>query len=703
MATRDKYNFTQIAGVDWGTISYNNIPSYSDTSIGTTGDAALVRQFLKKFFPFLETSVVKSGNSVRIQILDFTVDFTWDDYDGRKKFTLNADSLNSILEPLFEGIGFDGMTDSTYSKPLPKMINDKGFEVSYGYNYIFVNNDNIQGTYEVDLDKRGIVRGGFQVLFYPTTKSLKTDKGSSALNVLLTSQLVTYIVTGKMDSRFITTDGKSSDSQSSPSVFSTETDEEPNEILFTQINADQQDSSTPMVNVDETDLLPEKFVQDFVIKNTNILSDMRKNAPELYEAMVQGVSLVNRMAKVNKGILEPFKPLENQQELEDQLVETDFDLTDVDLQEIDLTGLEEDFEINEDDLGNLNLDEFDELADFVENELIPKQEEKKKPIDIDNLDALQQNILKVMSFDIAMRTTEIYPKLDDKVQKKYSMIDVKSDIVNILISPLDLVKYGRDSHEFVLNDTPETRRVVEEIKKQVPKLTPSSQKILEVLYKMNPLKSSVEDIEEILQDDYATPLTPKTIFKRLLELEQLGYANQTTTQYGGIKWSIDDDGYDYYQSRGISQTLVEKISNSLPYQDYLVLNVFNERNTFQTVEEITDYLQKQFNKTPNWDENEVGLSLENLTQLNLLRSDDRGTDIYFTILPMGIQVVQNLIEKEKQGIYPKQKTSALSGTRPSPSISATTQPLGTIMKGNDGNNWQIKENKNGTRRWVKMK
>jgi Fe2+ or Zn2+ uptake regulation protein len=309
-----------------------------------------------------------------------------------------------------------------------------------------------------------------------------------------------------------------------------------------------------------------------------------------------------------------------------------------------------------------------------------------------------------MSFDTAMDVNEIYSKLDDKVADKYSRFDVNDTLQDILVEPLNLVNMvGTTLKSYILNDTPETRRVVEEIKKQVPKLTPTSRKILEVLYQNQALKLSVDDIGENLKDNYGTTITHNMIFKRLLELEQMRFVNQTRTQYGGIKWSIDDDGYDYYQSRGISQTEVEKISNNLPYQDYLVLNVFNEQSGPKTVEEITDYLQKQFNKTPNWDEIEVGVSLENLTQLNLLKSDDDFRGSYYTILPMGINVVQSLIEKENQGIYPKQKTSVLSGTRPSPTISATTQPVGTIMRGNDGNNWQIKENKNGIRRWVKVK
>jgi hypothetical protein len=57
MANRDKYNFTQKTD-DWGSIYYQNVPSYSNTSIGSTGNAYLIRNFLKTFFPFPVISFV---------------------------------------------------------------------------------------------------------------------------------------------------------------------------------------------------------------------------------------------------------------------------------------------------------------------------------------------------------------------------------------------------------------------------------------------------------------------------------------------------------------------------------------------------------------------------------------------------------------------------------------------------------------------
>ena len=41
--------------------------------------------------------------------------------------------------------------------------------------------------------------------------------------------------------------------------------------------------------------------------------------------------------------------------------------------------------------------------------------------------------------------------------------------------------------------------------------------------------------------------------------------------------------------------------------------------------------------------------------------------------------------------------------RPSPSVGASSQKIGTIMKGNDGNKWVVVKRSNGVRRWVKSK
>jgi hypothetical protein len=39
--------------------------------------------------------------------------------------------------------------------------------------------------------------------------------------------------------------------------------------------------------------------------------------------------------------------------------------------------------------------------------------------------------------------------------------------------------------------------------------------------------------------------------------------------------------------------------------------------------------------------------------------------------------------------------------RKSPRVSATSKPVGTVMKGVDGNMWVVKKTKNGVKRWMK--
>ena len=53
---------------------------------------------------------------------------------------------------------------------------------------------------------------------------------------------------------------------------------------------------------------------------------------------------------------------------------------------------------------------------------------------------------------------------------------------------------------------------------------------------------------------------------------------------------------------------------------------------------------------------------------------------------------------------PKSKpTEQTVAVRPSPTESATLNSVGTIKKGNDGNNWEVKESSKGVKRWVKIK
>jgi hypothetical protein len=55
----------------------------------------------------------------------------------------------------------------------------------------------------------------------------------------------------------------------------------------------------------------------------------------------------------------------------------------------------------------------------------------------------------------------------------------------------------------------------------------------------------------------------------------------------------------------------------------------------------------------------------------------------------------------KKKINPKAKKYTSAAGRKSPGISATSKPIGTVMKGLDGNMWVIKKSKTGVKRWVK--
>ena len=62
-------------------------------------------------------------------------------------------------------------------------------------------------------------------------------------------------------------------------------------------------------------------------------------------------------------------------------------------------------------------------------------------------------------------------------------------------------------------------------------------------------------------------------------------------------------------------------------------------------------------------------------------------------------IIQQIMKKSSS--KSKRSPSKSRASRPSPSESATKFKVGTKRKGNDGNRWVVKENKNGTKRWVK--
>ena len=495
MATRDKYYFQQISP-NWGAIEYKDVPSYSKTSVGTTGDAYIIRQFLKQFFPFIKTSVNKSSRSVRVKLQEFQINFIWEENGTRKNFLLDAKQLDNILQPLFEGQGFDGMTDSSYTKPLPKMYNDEGFEVSYGYIYLFVDPENLKNTYEVGLDdytitKKGVrsyrskvANDGSQLRFEMPENTFNFIKGFAGANSNASSQTTNQsdLVTLERgeENQNMTDNGESLTTLEQEIIdfladknlgvelirirnFFLETtnyvDSDVNRAISDLlqkelINNNQSSNSgllyiltpkgksyiTPKQPYLDNQNDPDQIVFDsknkstlttgdiaaieFITQNYTILKDMEKESPELYNGISEGLRLIMSLTKDGTGQLEPFKPLENQQQLVDQEKEYDFDLSEVDLEEIDLTGLEDDLELNDDELGDVDLTEFDELSDFVESELMPS------PSQNDRLYAILKTVeLMQLTDKLIISTKKILESVNFNNQQKYTLqeIDVLED------------------------------------------------------------------------------------------------------------------------------------------------------------------------------------------------------------------------------------------------------------------------------------
>lgn len=646
MAQRDKYDFQQISQ-DWGAVEYKDVPSYSKTSVGTTGDAYLIRQFLKQFFPFLKTTVNKGNTSVRVKVQEIEINFISQQGGVRTNFLLNAAKLDEILGPLFEGQGFDGMTDSSYSKPLPKMYNDEGFEVSYGYIYLFVDPENFKYRYTIDLNtpdktkkqdvlvfrsevagdgsqlkielplktynyirneinntisntaspttnqsdsvilERGeenpnpqeylvfqaenvlkllnrgtalslsemdkfltiprytiedclvdLLRDEYVVIVDKNKKRQKyeiTQKGKNYLeneaskikpskaqksnspsqynisslgqaivdflaentmyvleallneltfnkkfrredildevkeliqNGLVSAQMkngyTVYVLTSegsryvdedkyytvlkqlildflaaKKGSKFATKSFIITQIRDNNSIYSEfEIVQALNELVEEELignkiiqgyesyfilpkaSSDFIKKQNPLISKDPNDMDMEKSSEGekamslFVAKNLDILKDMEQNAPELLDVLSKGLQLITNLGKGNTAELAPFTPLKNQQELEDQLKEEDFDISESDLSELDLTGLEDDLELNDDELGNLDLTEFDELTDFVNTELIPSKEARDY--------AVLKTVQLKSVVNNSITTNEILTSLNDRAEEKYT-------------------------------------------------------------------------------------------------------------------------------------------------------------------------------------------------------------------------------------------------------------------------------------------
>jgi Fe2+ or Zn2+ uptake regulation protein len=877
MATRDKYYFQQITQ-DWGAIEYRDVPSYSKTSVGTTGDAYLIRQFLKQFFPFLKTSVNKSSQSVRVKVQEFVINFTWEENGVSKRFVLGARSLDDILQPLFEGQGFDGMTDSSYTKPLPKMYNDEGFEVSYGYIYLFVDPENLSNAYEVGLDdytitKKGVrsyrslmAKDGSQLRFEMPEKTFNFIKGFAGANSNASSQTTNQsdLVTLERgeENQNMTDNGESLTTLEQEIIdfladknlgvelirirnFFLETtnyvDSDVNramsDLLQKELINNNQSSNSGLLYIltpkgksyitpkqpsldNQND--PDQIVFDsknkstlttgdiaaieFITQNYTILKDMEKESPELYNGISEGLRLIMSLTKDGTGQLEPFKPLENQQQLVDQEKEYDFDLSEVDLEEIDLTGLEDDLELNDDELGDVDLTEFDELSDFVESELMPSPSQNDRlyailktvelmqltdkliistkkilesvnfnnqqkytlqeidvledngfmerssigitlstkgqdfineyelknkqvpssiiltlPVDIENLDALQKNILMILDKPPAqgkgrlyneMDQSEIWAEVDETIANEYLRNDVKYAL-DVLIGLKLVTELNHVPVEYRLTDDKRTSEIIANIKNELSPLTPTVEKILRILYRFTG-KLSADNIKDDLSNMNII-LPHKAIFSRLIALRDRGLVREINTSYGGIVWQITPLGNEYVDKlpkektgRQIreeeKQAKIEKDFGSLDYDFYLVLKILNDTMGMLTAGTVTTILQQQFNKKPKWDEFAVLSKLRGLLSMGLALEDIQNSTEYFEISDYGEDVFKYLSEQESKGLYPKSKpTEQTVAVRPSPTESATLNSVGTIKKGNDGNNWEVKESSKGVKRWVKIK
>jgi len=478
----------------------------------------------------------------------------------------------------------------------------------------------------------------------------------------------------------------------------------------------------------------------------------------------------------------------------------------VDLEEIDLTGLEDDLELNDDELGDVDLTEFDELSDFVESELMPSPSQNDRlyailktvelmqltdkliistkkilesvnfnnqqkytlqeidvledngfmerssigitlstkgqdfineyelknkqvpssiiltlPVDIENLDALQKNILMILDKPPAqgkgtlyneMDQSEIWAEVDETIANEYLRNDVKYAL-DVLIGLKLVTELNHVPVEYRLTDDKRTSEIIANIKNELSPLTPTVEKILRILYRFTG-KLSADNIKDDLSNMNII-LPHKAIFSRLIALRDRGLVREINTSYGGIVWQITPLGNEYVDKlpkektgRQIreeeKQAKIEKDFGSLDYDFYLVLKILNDTMGMLTAGTVTTILQQQFNKKPKWDEFAVLSKLRGLLSMGLALEDIQNSTEYFEISDYGEDVFKYLSEQESKGLYPKSKpTEQTVAVRPSPTESATLNSVGTIKKGNDGNNWEVKESSKGVKRWVKIK
>ena len=286
-----------------------------------------------------------------------------------------------------------------------------------------------------------------------------------------------------------------------------------------------------------------------------------------------------------------------------------------------------------------------------------------------------------------------------------------------------ILSSGTFPETFRLMDNPRTAEVVKQIKNEsvenAPEilLLPSQRNVLKVLYnnyKKFPTANEMNsDSIRIVLEQNNIIYAQNQILKYLEELSDFEFVLQTNDFKGNISWIITPEGVDFYEKLPITggevreqlkQAKIEKDFGSLDYDFYLVAKILNETMGMLTAGTVTTILQQQFNKQPKWDEFDILSKLRGLLSMGLALEDTQNSTEYFEISAYGEDVVKYLVEKESKGLYPQSKpTQKTVAVRPSPTESATLNPIGTIKEGNDGNNWQVRANKSGVKRWVKLK
>jgi Ni,Fe-hydrogenase I large subunit len=284
-----------------------------------------------------------------------------------------------------------------------------------------------------------------------------------------------------------------------------------------------------------------------------------------------------------------------------------------------------------------------------------------------------------------------------------------------------ILSSGTFPETFRLIDNPRTAEIVKQIKNEsvanAPEiqLLPSQRNVLKVLYdyyKKFPVANEMnsDSIRIVLEQDNII-YAQNQILKYLEELSDFEFVLQNNDFKGNISWIITPDGVDYVEKNKTVQQIREeqkqekaqKTGDGLDYDYYLIANILNNDTGLVTAGTVTTILQQQFKKKPKWDENEILYKLRVITSLGMALKDIQNSVEYFEISEFGEDVVKYLIEQENKGLYPKSKpTQQTVALRPSPTESATLNPIGTIKQGNDGNNWQVRENKSGVKRWVKL-